>query len=83
MGSHVTVADISCVSTINTIQRLVSIDQDRYPRLAIWLDRMGELPGYHEVNDEGCKMLAIRLEKYILLNIRNGGRVEVYPKYGQ
>lgn len=83
VGSHVTVADISCVSTINTIQRLVPIDADLYPRLSIWLDRMAELPGYHDINDEGCKMLAERLEKYIVQNIRNGGLVVEKPLYGQ
>lgn len=83
VGSHVTVADISCVSTINTIQQLVPIDTNMYPRLAIWLDKMGELPGYHDVNDTGCKMLQERLEKYIVQNIRNGGRPEEKPLYGQ
>lgn len=76
-------ADISCVSSINTIQQLVPIDADRYPRIMLWIDRMAELPDYHEVNDEGSKMLAARLEKYIVQNIRNGGKPAVKPLYGQ
>lgn len=68
VGNTMTVADISCVSDLNTLVGVMPFVGDRYPRLTAWLSRMSAVPGYHEINDVGAKILAVRLQNCLIAN---------------
>lgn len=68
VGMKMTIADISCVCDMNTIQTVVPIDPVKYPKITKWMGLMSALPGYHEINDAGAKALATRIEHCLQLN---------------
>lgn len=70
VGNQMTVADVACASTLYTIEHLVPVDGDLYPRIQIWLQWMQAVPGYDEVQLVGAKQLATGLRRYMELNGR-------------
>ncbi|XP_017116396.1 glutathione S-transferase 1 [Drosophila elegans] len=59
-GSILTVADICCGATASSLAAVLELDQEKYPKVAGWLDRLSSLPHYEEDNLWG-------LEKYITM----------------
>ncbi|XP_017077585.1 glutathione S-transferase 1 [Drosophila eugracilis] len=59
-GSSLTVADFCCGATASSLAAVLELDQEKYPKVAAWLERLTELPHYEEDNSRG-------LENYIQL----------------
>ncbi|XP_047511709.1 glutathione S-transferase 1-like [Pieris napi] len=52
-GEQFTVADISCVACISSLNELIPIDAKKYPHLYAWLKRCSELDIYKKKNAPG------------------------------
>ncbi|KAJ3663885.1 hypothetical protein Zmor_008105 [Zophobas morio] len=55
-GDHVTVADFSIVSSITTMDVVVSIQGAQFPNIAAWIERMEKLP-YYDQNKTGLDQI--------------------------
>lgn len=53
-GDNVTIADYSWISTISTLELLVPIAEEKFPKLVNWRNRVKALPAY-EANKEGLQ----------------------------
>ncbi|CAG9795981.1 unnamed protein product [Diatraea saccharalis] len=60
-GNWPTLGDISIVATVSTLNVLVPIDQNRYPRLTSWLHRMSEEIYYITANKTGLGEFSRRI----------------------
>ncbi|XP_058057842.1 glutathione S-transferase E14-like [Anopheles bellator] len=58
---HLTVADFSVVATVSTLNLILPIDGDRWPRVHGWLETMRALPYYAEANGVGLEKLRAKL----------------------
>lgn len=58
----VTVADLSVVATVSTINILLRVDADKWPRLAAWFAVMQTRPSYRNANEPGLKRLRAMVE---------------------
>ncbi|XP_034102763.1 glutathione S-transferase 1 [Drosophila sulfurigaster albostrigata] len=56
-GNSLTIADYSVVSSVSSLVGLAAIEQDKYPKLSGWLERMEQLPDYQSNNGNGAQML--------------------------
>lgn len=63
-GNDLTIADFCCVATICSIDQLVPIDPEQFPKLLAWIKRLETLPYYAELcGTVGKKLQAIVTEK--------------------
>lgn len=67
-GNDLTIADLSLISSISSIDEIVKIDPLMYPNLTEWFERMCRLPYYHEANGIGAKLFQKSLLKYLEMN---------------
>ncbi|EDW01858.1 glutathione S-transferase 1 [Drosophila grimshawi] len=56
-GATLTIADFSYVSSVSGLLGLAPVQEQRYPRLSAWLERMEQLPNYRSSNGNGAQML--------------------------
>ncbi|XP_065368898.1 uncharacterized protein GstE14 [Calliphora vicina] len=63
IGNHLTIADISCVSTVSALNIIFPIDYEKFPRLFDWLQRIKKMEFYN-YNEEGIQKL-----RYLLKNV--------------
>ncbi|XP_058816312.1 uncharacterized protein LOC131679589 [Topomyia yanbarensis] len=49
-GTTLTIADLSCISTIASVMGVVPMERSQYPKIYAWIDRLKELPYYEEAN---------------------------------
>ncbi|XP_058816311.1 uncharacterized protein LOC131679588 [Topomyia yanbarensis] len=54
VGSSLTIADFSCVSSISSLMHVVPMEKAKYPKIYGWLGRMKRLPYYEEANGSGA-----------------------------
>lgn len=59
VGSNITLADLSCISSVSSMIDLYPIPTEKYPKLNAWIARVERLPYYEKVNKEA----AIALQK--------------------
>lgn len=71
VGNNLTLADISCCIDLLTLDRLVAIDKNKYPKLAAWMERVSSIPNFHEINDDGVQQLQTRFESCLAANKLN------------
>lgn len=71
VGNKLTLADISCCIDLLTLDKLVSIDKNKYPKLAAWMERVSSIPNFHDINDEGVQQLQSRFESCLAANKLN------------
>lgn len=57
VGSSLTLADLSCISSVSSLQGLYPITTEKYPKLNCWIKRLEQLPYYTKVNKEGAVTL--------------------------
>lgn len=50
VGNSLTVADLCCVATVTTMDVHAPIEQDQYPKIHGWIERLAELPFFEELN---------------------------------
>ncbi|XP_060520843.1 uncharacterized protein LOC132698667 [Cylas formicarius] len=53
VGDDITIADLSLLATVATVELFFPIDAERFPKMTEWLARGKELPYFDEVNSEG------------------------------
>lgn len=56
IGSNITLADLTLIATVTTMDIFVPIDSEKYPNISAWIQRAEELP-YYEVNKTGLQGL--------------------------
>ncbi|XP_013104877.1 glutathione S-transferase 1 [Stomoxys calcitrans] len=56
-GDHLTIADLCCVSSVSTAMRFAPIEEDKFPNVKAWVQRLSELPYYQKNNQEGVDTL--------------------------
>ncbi|XP_058815241.1 glutathione S-transferase 1-like [Topomyia yanbarensis] len=49
-GSHMTLADISCMTSFSNMDCFLRLDREKFPKVFAWFERMKEIPGYWEIN---------------------------------
>lgn len=52
-GENYTLADICIASSILAIKTFYTFEQQKYPRICQWMNRMSDLPGFWEVHKTG------------------------------
>ncbi|XP_044270681.1 glutathione S-transferase 1-like [Tribolium madens] len=68
-GNSLTIADYSLVSSIASVNNVIPIDPEKYPKLIAWFQRCKSLPEYEVTRkgqEEGAKMLNARLNMSFL-----------------
>ncbi|XP_052865771.1 glutathione S-transferase 1-like isoform X1 [Anopheles cruzii] len=58
VGSGLTIADFSCISSISSLVGVVPLEEEKFPKITRWISRMKELPYYEETNGTGATELA-------------------------
>nr|WCC58237.1 glutathione S-transferase [Pharsalia antennata] len=56
-GEEITIADFSLIATITTINVIIPIVADRFPKISAWLTKMQALPYYASRNQPGLDKL--------------------------
>ncbi|XP_072942966.1 glutathione S-transferase 1-like [Epargyreus clarus] len=59
-GEHLTIADISCVTTVSSLNVVVPIDE-KFPRLQAWLEFLSNEDWYQKGNQQGIVEFGILL----------------------
>lgn len=49
-GEHLTIADLCCVCTVTSGSVYVPINEDNYPKVYDWIQRISKLPYYETTN---------------------------------
>uniref|UniRef100_A0A1Y9IW45 glutathione transferase n=1 Tax=Anopheles minimus TaxID=112268 RepID=A0A1Y9IW45_9DIPT len=72
VGNTLTLADISCIATIATMEEFFPMDRSKYPALVAWIERLrNTLPEYEKLNQEGAVEFAEICESLRLKNAIN------------
>ncbi|KAJ6642013.1 Glutathione S-transferase 1, isoform C [Pseudolycoriella hygida] len=56
-GNDITLADFCFISTLSSVDRIIGIDAEKYPKTTDWMRRMSQLPDYENLNGEGASIL--------------------------
>uniref|UniRef100_A0A182PZ07 glutathione transferase n=1 Tax=Anopheles epiroticus TaxID=199890 RepID=A0A182PZ07_9DIPT len=54
-GDHLTIADLSCVTSVTTLHLMLKPTAADFPKTFAWLERCAKLPYYEEVMGRGLK----------------------------
>lgn len=69
VGNELTLADISCIATVDTMDIFFPMDRSKYPKLVAWMERMSNrIPDYDRLNREGSVEFAEICESLRLNN---------------
>uniref|UniRef100_A0A182YT78 glutathione transferase n=1 Tax=Anopheles stephensi TaxID=30069 RepID=A0A182YT78_ANOST len=69
VGNTLTLADVSCIATIATMEEFFPMDRSKYPALVGWIERLSRtLPAYEQLNQEGAVEFAEICESLRLKN---------------
>ncbi|XP_016957913.1 glutathione S-transferase 1 [Drosophila biarmipes] len=66
-GSTPTLSDFCCGATASSLAAVLELDQEKYPKVAAWLNRLSELPHYEEDNANGLLNYIDLLKPYLKL----------------
>lgn len=53
VGENLTLADLSVCTTLVSVELFIPVDEERFPHLTAWLQRVKELPYFEECNQAG------------------------------
>lgn len=56
-GDNLTIADLSLITSISSLQAYIDSDAAKYPNLVAWIKRLEQLPYYEKANGNGTKQL--------------------------
>lgn len=56
-GSKLTIADLCCLASLSSIEKIAPIDSGKFPRFTKWLETLKKLPYYKAANGEGAEVL--------------------------
>lgn len=65
-GDELSIADLCCIASVTSIDRIAPIDAGRYPKFIKWIKRMKSLPYYEELNASG----AAQVQETILQKVK-------------
>uniref|UniRef100_A0A182SIX1 glutathione transferase n=1 Tax=Anopheles maculatus TaxID=74869 RepID=A0A182SIX1_9DIPT len=69
VGNALTLADVSCIATIATMEEFFPMDRPKYPALVAWIERLSRtLPEYEQLNQDGAVEFAEMCESLRLKN---------------
>lgn len=57
VGSNMTLADLSVITGASSVDELLPLSDDKYPKVKAWIKRMEALPYYEKLNTQGTKVL--------------------------
>ncbi|XP_060520798.1 uncharacterized protein LOC132698622 [Cylas formicarius] len=57
-GKQLTIADLSILATTTTAVAAVPLDENKFPKVSAWLNRLKQLPYYKKANEEGLQQIA-------------------------
>ena len=64
-GNDLTIADLSIVTIVSTVDMLLPVTQDQWPHLYNWwYNVIQKLPYYHKANDEGLLALKTIVQQH-------------------
>ncbi|XP_055596506.1 glutathione S-transferase 1-like [Uranotaenia lowii] len=58
VGNRMTLADLSCITSIASMHAVFPVDAGQYPNLGRWMAQMAALPYYKRINQDGAEDLA-------------------------
>ncbi|KAH8277740.1 hypothetical protein KR018_004441 [Drosophila ironensis] len=62
VGNDISVADVSIHTTLVTLDLLIPVESEKYPRVKAWVDRVGQmLPDNEKLNLQGARALEGRI----------------------
>ncbi|XP_075984524.1 glutathione S-transferase 1-like [Anticarsia gemmatalis] len=64
-GDEPTLADISCVATISSLNEMIPIDAKEYPNITAWLARCSKLDYYQKGNTPGLQEFGVLLKQFL------------------
>lgn len=56
-GNEMTLADFCFIASLSSVDRIIGIDEDQYPKLNEWMRRMSRLPNFESTNSEGATII--------------------------
>ncbi|XP_029709235.1 glutathione S-transferase 1-like [Aedes albopictus] len=56
-GDHVTLADVSCVTSFSFLDVMLPVERAKYPKVYGWYERMKRIQGYDEINQTAVDQL--------------------------
>lgn len=62
VGNKMTVADLSGIAIIGTLNAFIPVDEQKYPQLTNYIKKMEKLPYYKDINQKGIDLLAAILK---------------------
>jgi glutathione S-transferase len=62
-GDHPTIADFHLIANTTTIELLIPIDDDKFPKLASWMKKVKALPCY-DANEAGLEQVRAMVKNY-------------------
>ncbi|XP_041976361.1 glutathione S-transferase 1-like [Aricia agestis] len=64
-GDHMTIADISLIAVLSTINDIVPVDANKFPKTVAWMQEMQKQSFYQSKNVEGKEKLKAILKKFL------------------
>lgn len=65
VGNTLTVADLACVTTVTQLEVVLPIDDNVYPNIRPWLNRMEELPNFYDLNTDSVEAFREFLHEFM------------------
>lgn len=56
-GDKLTIADLCCVASLSSVDKIVTNDAGKYPKFSKWLATLKQLPYYEKINGEAAAFL--------------------------
>ncbi|CAG9767485.1 unnamed protein product [Ceutorhynchus assimilis] len=66
-GDDITIADLSILAFLSTVETVLPLDPERFPKLTNWFGRAKELPYFEECNGEGLDQIKEMLKREVPL----------------
>ncbi|XP_037952568.1 glutathione S-transferase 1-like [Teleopsis dalmanni] len=54
-GDSLTIADFGCLATVSSLNGIIELDKEKYPKTLEWIERLSKLPYYEEGNGKGLR----------------------------
>uniref|UniRef100_A0A182TP13 glutathione transferase n=1 Tax=Anopheles melas TaxID=34690 RepID=A0A182TP13_9DIPT len=72
-GDQLTIADLSCVSSVATLHLMLKPSAEEFPKTFAWMERLSKLPYYGEVMGRGLKAAGELMQTLGSKNSGGGG----------
>lgn len=70
-GDHLSIADISCVTTLSSVETFVPIEKVQHPKLFKWIATMKSF-SFYELNRKGAEDIQAQMRNKMKENKENG-----------